>query len=71
MRTIAGAAPHAVWRACHGFLGNARGSAGIFEFDDKGHYRQYTYGEMRSYNIVSRFSEPESSFSGTLTSYPA
>lgn len=48
--------PTTYWDADTGkFLGNARGSAGIFEFDDKGNYRQYVYGEMRSYNVVNKF----------------
>lgn len=48
--------PTTYWDSDTGrFLGNARGSAGIFEFDDKGHYKQYVYGEMRSYNVVNKF----------------
>lgn len=48
--------PMTYWDSDTGkFLGNARGSAGIFEFDNEGRYRQYTYGEMRSYNIVNKF----------------
>lgn len=30
------------------FIGNARGSAGIFEFDNAGRYREYIYLEMRT-----------------------
>ncbi len=48
--------PTTYWDSDTGkFLGNARGSAGIFEFDDAGHYKQYVYGEVRSYNIVNKF----------------
>jgi hypothetical protein len=48
--------PTTYWDSDTGrFLGNARGSAGIFEFDGAGHYRQFTYGEMRTYNIVNKF----------------
>lgn len=48
--------PTTYWDSDTGrFLGNARGSAGIFEFDDAGHYKQYVYGEMRTYNLVNKF----------------
>lgn len=36
------------------FLGNARGNAGIFEFDNAGNYKQYTYIEMRTYGLVTK-----------------
>lgn len=36
------------------FAGNGRGSAGIFEFDDAGNYKQFVYIEIRTYGVVSR-----------------
>lgn len=46
--------PTTYWDSSSGrFLGNARGSAGIFEFDATGHYKQYVYLEMRTYNLVT------------------
>jgi hypothetical protein len=35
------------------FLGNARGSAGIYEFDASGNYKEYTYIEMRTYGLLT------------------
>ena len=35
------------------FLGKARGSSDIFEFDASGHYKQYVYLEMRTYGLVT------------------
>lgn len=47
--------PTTYWDSDTGkFLGNARGSAGIFEFDNAGHYKQYSYIELRTYNLVNK-----------------
>lgn len=46
--------PLTYWDSSTGkFLGNARGSAGILEFDAAGNYKQYVYLEMRTYGLVT------------------
>lgn len=46
--------PTTYWDSGTGrFLGNARGSAGIFEFDASGNYKQYVYLEMRTYGLLT------------------
>lgn len=47
--------PTTYWNADTGaFSGNARGSAGILEFDDAGHYTEYAYLELRTYGLVTK-----------------
>jgi hypothetical protein len=47
--------PTTYWDADTGrFAGNARGAAGILEFDDAGHYTEYVYLEMRTYHVTSK-----------------
>ena len=46
--------PTTYWDSDTGkFLGNARGSAGIYEFDNAGHYKEYVYLEMRTYGLLT------------------
>lgn len=47
--------PTTYWDADTGrFSGNARGSAGILEFDDAGHYTEYLYLELRTYGLTTK-----------------
>jgi hypothetical protein len=47
--------PTTYWDADTGvFQGNARGSSGIYEFDDAGHYKEYIYLELRTGNFTSK-----------------
>ena len=47
--------PTTYWDSSTGaFLGNARGSAGIYEFDDAGRYKEYIYLELRTGNYTNK-----------------
>lgn len=47
--------PTTYWDSDTGrFSGNARGSAGILEFDDAGHYTEYMYLELRTYGLTTK-----------------
>lgn len=47
--------PTTYWDASTGaFTGNARGSAGIYEFDEAGRYKEYIYLELRTGNYTNK-----------------